>query len=790
DKKPIILPTPSNDQHRLIWASKASQRLQKRPREHRRSCCSMSSIFIALATIALMALLIVVSRRLQLPSFSWNRETSSSRVYPAYIHRPPAMELPRKSPFKRPPYFPEKDRYPELKPKPYVEEYPTSFDCSPNTTVNFLKRQQERVDLELAYILDDLVAKLRLNKTGVPIGRDAEQRNTSIIAGAAQAYMQCREMNDALGYYGDSFKVILEKFNFYAPMLPKHSPIRQPQGSESGNLKELLERDALPRLVGSIQNAFGIETLFMLSVAANYKSPDGEQPFMLYLDHNIAKRYKWEESELRDPRVVNVIRLREEMDRIAVQSEDSSKWEEVTVAEATERWPFFDFKVYFTALTMDSPQLRSKLVNDEFMFIVKCPACLNRWDSIVEAEYNMPTGEVHDYLADLIHSQAEDTHIRGYYGIHVDKDSKRAQCASQIRQYLPHVASKLYAEKYPNVALETETKLVRGLKQNLVNALLHNAKFIRDAQTRRLTEEKLRKIGVSFGAPDWLKDTQQFELHHRFFDLQPQQNYFNTQLKLKRFALEQNLLRAINKNGALRSSSFDLTSSADVTVHYSRLGSWIYIPTAVLRLPALQAAAMHSKILSLRAPASPQERRVISRLYASLGWQMGREMVKAIDEEGFRWSVYGVHSFTSDTMEQSVDILRGIHGLAFFWSECSSETKSYWSRGDPTLKITNDLVRDIVGVDAAWEAYIAETVHFTLSLNRKAGQTLQEAKADIGDAFRKEFDEMLCGQGSEVNKNRLHEYLNALYDAEMNVNDIRFGFPKRFSEYKNRMHFH
>lgn len=86
------------------------------------------------------------------------------------------------------------------------------------------------------------------------------------------------------------------------------------------------------------------------------------------------------------------------MDRIAVQSEDSSKWEEVTIGYATDRWPFFDFMVYFTALTMDSPQLRSELVNDDFLFIVKCPACLDRWDSIVEAEYNMPTGEIHDYL--------------------------------------------------------------------------------------------------------------------------------------------------------------------------------------------------------------------------------------------------------------------------------------------------------------------------------------------------------------------------------------------------------
>lgn len=136
----------------------------------------MSSIFIALATIALMALLIVVSRRLQLPSFSWNRETASSRVYPTYMHQSPVVNIPRKSPFKRPPYFPEKDRYPELKPKTHVEEYPTSFDCSPNTTINFLKRQQDRIDLELAGILDDLVAKLRLNKAGVPIGKGAEPR--------------------------------------------------------------------------------------------------------------------------------------------------------------------------------------------------------------------------------------------------------------------------------------------------------------------------------------------------------------------------------------------------------------------------------------------------------------------------------------------------------------------------------------------------------------------------------------------------------------------------------------
>lgn len=37
-------------------------------------------------------------------------------------------------------------------------------------------------------------------------------------------------MDGSVDYYGGGFKVILDKFNFYAPILLKHISVRHPMG--------------------------------------------------------------------------------------------------------------------------------------------------------------------------------------------------------------------------------------------------------------------------------------------------------------------------------------------------------------------------------------------------------------------------------------------------------------------------------------------------------------------------------------------------------------------------------
>lgn len=143
---------------------------------------------------------------------------------------------------------------------------------------------------------------------------------------------------------------------------------------------------------------FGIDTLFTVEVNANYLAPEGERPYVMYLNQKLpvapsaaqmslmrrAFRNKLNESNYQQM-YLNVPRLRE----MAADSEDSMSWQSFTAAgsckkkffyihfflEAYARWPFFDFQAYLSHL--NSMQRFAHNVK-EFMFVVKTPTYFDK----------------------------------------------------------------------------------------------------------------------------------------------------------------------------------------------------------------------------------------------------------------------------------------------------------------------------------------------------------------------------------------------------------------------------
>jgi hypothetical protein len=129
---------------------------------------------------------------------------------------------------------------------------------------------------------------------------------------------------------------------------------------------------------------FGIDTLFKVEVSANYLAPDGDRPYIMYLNQKLpaaptaaqmslmrrAFRNKLNETNYQQM-YLNIPRLRE----MAADSEDSMSWQSFTAAEAYARWPFFDFHAYLSHL--NSMQRFAHNVK-EFIFVVKTPTYFDK----------------------------------------------------------------------------------------------------------------------------------------------------------------------------------------------------------------------------------------------------------------------------------------------------------------------------------------------------------------------------------------------------------------------------
>jgi hypothetical protein len=456
---------------------------------------------------------------------------------------------------------------------------------------------------------------------------------------------------------------------------------------------------SLGQTVGFLQGSFGVETLFKLEVAANYKSPDDEhRPFLLYLDEMF----------------INNVHLSANAsggDQLSQPNDDSSLWVEVSVAEANERWPFFDFHAYFTALTNDSREVAVVMAQEDFRFVVKCAGALNTMQMLIEESNGRYLLQQH--LQQTVMHQLE------------KRSQTPRRCAADVRRFLPHVASRLYAELYPTERLVKAVETVRDVRNAIIDEFVYKAGDIHDSERKELAKEKLRKVGTSYGTPEWLLDRQKFEFEHRDLDVKEEWTYDVTQIRLRRFAFTQNIRRVINKNEALRSSHFAMASSADVKVEYSRLGNWMYIPSAVLTMPVVKRVTDKSKVLSLRGSLRQNVTAANAALYASLGWEMAKELSKSIDEKGLQWSVYGIHSFAADSQaERLISPLREIN-------KCLSETTRTTELSETTSQI--------VGLVVAFETFTTQYVHVTLPL--RPGEATPRA---IEEAFFQKIYPIMC----------------------------------------------
>lgn len=58
----------------------------------------------------------------------------------------------------------------------------------------------------------------------------------------------------------------------------------------------------------------------------------------------------------------------------------------LSVTEAREKWPWFDFGEYFTTLFKDFPKLKEKISNHDFKFIIKAPQHMHDLQKLIYEE--------------------------------------------------------------------------------------------------------------------------------------------------------------------------------------------------------------------------------------------------------------------------------------------------------------------------------------------------------------------------------------------------------------------
>jgi hypothetical protein len=146
----------------------------------------------------------------------------------------------------------------------------------------------------------------------------------------------------------------------------------------------------LANLSARFHQKFGVSSFFHLDIAANYLEPDGERPYVLYLEQKLpadldagllvlmrrAFHDEWDERIFQQI-TLNIPRIR----KMAGDPDDSSAWESFTAAEAWARWPWFDFGTYFSELNKEL-----KFTEDvkKLMFVVKTPRFFDKMTAMYE----------------------------------------------------------------------------------------------------------------------------------------------------------------------------------------------------------------------------------------------------------------------------------------------------------------------------------------------------------------------------------------------------------------------
>ncbi|KAI6228373.1 hypothetical protein M3Y95_00615500 [Aphelenchoides besseyi] len=435
---------------------------------------------------------------------------------------------------------------------------------------------------------------------------------------------------------------------------------------------------SMANITATYRQTFGIDTLMKIDVGPNYLAPDGDRPHVLYVDQKppgplhagLTKLMREALSDYVDKSDIEkmfmtVPQLRELID----DSDESMNWQSFTVAEATARWPFFDFVHFFERLNQIE-----KFSNDlkrEFIFVVKTPQYFDKlnafWLSTNRTEtqeklklfklmslynafdlYSKYLGV--DGLEDSMQKDHQigqsDFHSQPYHfiftygnGGHASYEALRF-CSRDLRENLPDIASAVLARMVIKQPLNEEIQRFEGLIEATRNELIELLSHLSIPQSLRVVlMEKIRKIGISFSTRETLENDL-FEEAHEDLNVDEAESYVDNVADQKRFLLRRKLRRLNSKVEAIRSAAFGDSSAAETKIEYSRIGNWLNIPGSILT-----SAAMGSGMSSPRAV-----------IYSNIAWILGREMAKAIDSEGLMYNAVGVHRRGESDLEAMENI--------------------------------------------------------------------------------------------------------------------------------------
>ncbi|KAI6228613.1 hypothetical protein M3Y99_01201700 [Aphelenchoides fujianensis] len=424
---------------------------------------------------------------------------------------------------------------------------------------------------------------------------------------------------------------------------------------------------ATANIVTAYRQAFGVDSFFAVEVGPNYLAPDqsarshvlyvNQQPpaephsgLMALLRQSFGNRM--DEAAFQKLQA-DVARIRQ----FAVDSEDSSEWKSFTAAEATARWPFFDFAHYFEQL--NAMKKFSNNVKHELVFVVKTPAYLDKLNAFflgtnkaeseqkvelfkqlsvynVYAEYAKYLGadEIEDSLQSKYRIGRPDGHTSSSYnfvftyggGGHATYESIHF-CVRDLRANLPDIASAVLSDLTSKYSMDEEIQRVEGMIEAARNELVELVSHLPTSQSAKsVLMEKVRKIGVSFSTRESV-DKDLFEEVHRELSVDEEEVYVDVVADQRNFFFRRQLDRLNSKVEALRSAAFADFSAATVKIEYERIGNWLNIPGALLTAPALG--------MRLDSPRAV--------IYSNIVWEIGRVLAKAIDSEGVLYNALGIH---------------------------------------------------------------------------------------------------------------------------------------------------
>uniref|UniRef100_A0A915DXW5 Uncharacterized protein n=1 Tax=Ditylenchus dipsaci TaxID=166011 RepID=A0A915DXW5_9BILA len=383
----------------------------------------------------------------------------------------------------------------------------------------------------------------------------------------------------------------------------------------------------LSRLVGHLQSAMGMSTIFHMDVQA---SDNVQQPFAIYLKVNHEGMHKSEflhEFIRRNSRgvsvsqsVTSVLKAINDLKSACTAVSQPLEYEKWSLNSINRRWSELDFPEYFRSLAKQQevqPELRELLEDGELEFFIESPDCFTALNDLLRSK---GTYDRHTFVANLMTYLALAQKSEFLVAFPLKDVPYRLECVAELRQNVPHFMGKLYWEVLEH--RERYKENVTALKssfhvyyRSLMRAFLEFVEHTKGFK-QAFALEKLRNVGQA----------------HSDLSLAStgQRTYFAIQNELRRFAFLQKIHQLIEDDEYNRQRPFEKLCSATVQMTYSRAGNWLQISLGILTLPQLKLDKVQAfKYTNLFK-------------YSILGRQLVSEVSKAIDSEGKWWFANGL----------------------------------------------------------------------------------------------------------------------------------------------------